>query len=450
MTIIPSSILSLVALLFYAGLVWAVLLSTLRSRIIRSFSLFLATMILWSFGAFMLFGDFKGASPLFWDRFMLIGSMAMPVAFFAFTHAFILREKRNWQVMGYFLYFLIMIANAAGYLVTAATIDQGQFTRTYGPAFIPAILVWFFFIGFSMVDLVREYRKTKVAFYRDQIQYLLVTTLVILAGMLISLTGWVSFPVDITFNIAAAALIAYAILRHQFLDIDIVVRKGLLYSIPTIVLGVAYFLIVYLALGVFHSTTGTGIFLLSVLVAVLAVLIGEPLGRAVKQGVDRLFYRESYNSTQMLQRLSHTAVAVLDLDAITRLILNEVTSTMHIRHAGLFLKKEEGGDYYLMAQSGLDVGPLKLSRKHPLITYFNADHPFLTNFELDANPHFLALWNQREGRISQNQGPIIHSLESQRGPGRHFCRRPQAVRGAFLSRRPAYPGGACQPDCGSD
>jgi diguanylate cyclase (GGDEF)-like protein len=412
MTVNTSSILSLVALLFYGGLVWAVLSSNLRSRIIRSFSLYLVAMIVWSFGAFMLFGNFSGTSPLLWDRFMLIGSMAMPIALFGFTQAFIMREKRSWQLFGYFLYLLIMIANAAGYVVNAARVNGGQLTSEYGPAFIPAMVVWVFFIGFSTLDLVQEYRKTKVAFYRDQIKYLLVTTLVIFVGMLISLTDWVYFPVDMVFNIAAAALISYAILRHQLLDIAIVVRKGLLYSIPTIIIGIAYFLIVYLVLGVSHDITGAGIFLLSLLVAVLAVLIGEPLGNFLKRGVDRLFYRENYNSTQMLQRLSRTAASVLDLDAITRLILDEVTSTMHIRNAGFFLKNEPTGDYYLMAQAGMDLGALKFSRKHPLITYFIANDQVLTNFDLDSLPHFLALWREDKEDLAKIKAHLFIPLKA--------------------------------------
>ena len=183
--------------------------------------------------------------------------------------------------------------------------------------------------------------------------------------MLIGLTGWIFSPVDVIFNIAAASLISYAILWRQLLDIALVVRKGLLYSIPTIMIGFAYFLIVYLVLGAFHNANGPGIFILSMLVAILAVLIGEPLGNAVKRGIDRLFYRENYNSTQMLQRLSRTAAAVLDLGTVTHLILDEVTSTMHIRNAGFFLKDQPSGDYYLMAQAGMDAGALKLSRKHP-------------------------------------------------------------------------------------
>jgi hypothetical protein len=191
--------------------------------------------------------------------------------------------------------------------------------------------------------------------------------------MAISLTGWFPFMVGIVLNIVAAALISYAILRHQFLDIATVVRKGLLFSIPTIIIGLVYFLIVYLALEVFNSTTGAGIFLLSILVAVLTVLIGQPLRDSLKNRIDRLFYHENYNATQMLQRLSHAAVSILDLDAITRMILNEVTSTMHIRNAGLFLKQEPGGDFYLMAQVKMNPGSMKLSRKHPLVTYFQGD-----------------------------------------------------------------------------
>jgi len=93
MTITTSFIISLVALLSYGGLVWGVLSSNLTSWIIRSFSLYLAAMIVWGFGAFMLFGNFSGTSPLFWTRVMLAGSMAAPIAFFGFTRAFVMRAR---------------------------------------------------------------------------------------------------------------------------------------------------------------------------------------------------------------------------------------------------------------------------------------------------------------------------------------------------------------------
>jgi hypothetical protein len=164
MTTNSSFILSIIALLYYGGLVWAVLSSNLRSWIIQSFSLYLVTMTLWSFGALMFFSIFEGASPLFWYRFMVMGAMAMPIAFFGFTEAFIMRERRNWQVAGYLLFGLMMIANALGLSITATQVIDGQLANEYGPAFIPSGIVCVFFIGFSIFDLVREYRKTKVVF----------------------------------------------------------------------------------------------------------------------------------------------------------------------------------------------------------------------------------------------------------------------------------------------
>jgi hypothetical protein len=47
-------------------------------------------------------------------------------------------------------------------------------------------------------------------------------------------------------NVVNAALIAYVILRYQLLDIHVVIRQGLAYSLPTTVIAIVYFLTVFI------------------------------------------------------------------------------------------------------------------------------------------------------------------------------------------------------------
>jgi hypothetical protein len=137
-----SSIISLVALLFYGTLVWIVLSHEGRSRVIRTFSLYLVTMIIWSLGALLLYAGFEGTKPAFWDRFMLAGGMAMPIAFFVFVQAFLMHERRNWEIFGAFCYILFLVADFSGYLVTGTQVLNGRLFHEFGPAFIPSSIVW--------------------------------------------------------------------------------------------------------------------------------------------------------------------------------------------------------------------------------------------------------------------------------------------------------------------
>ena len=401
MIVNTSSIISLVALIFYGSLVWIVLSRDVKNRVIRTFSLYLVAMIVWCLGDLLIYGGFQGTNPVFWDRFMLAGWMAMPIAFFIFVQAFLMHERRNWEIVGIICFILILAADILGYLFTGTRVVNGQLFHEYGPAFIPASIVWIFFIGFSMINLIQDYRKTKVAFYGNQLKYLTVTAVLTFVGVLIALSNRVTLPADIVFNIGAAAFIAYAIFKHQLLDLNIVVRKWLLYLIPVLILGAIYFGVIYLLLRVFNIFSGIGIFIVALLVAVVVTIAGRPLHNAVQNWIDRLFYRENYNATQMLQRLSLATVSILDLDALTRMILKEVTSTMHIHNAGLFLKKEQTGDFYLMGQVGMDIGNLKLVQKHPLVTYFKGNQQALTDYDLEVLPHFLALWKQERDELEK-------------------------------------------------
>ncbi len=413
MTITAPAIISLIALLFYSVLLWVVISREYKSRINQSFALYLLTMILWSFGSFMLFADTGRGNTLFWNRFMLIGSMGMPIAFFGFVQVFLMRDWRQWLGLGALSYVAILAAAAQGQVIADAYISQGKLNVSYGPGMIFSSGLWVIFIGFSALSLIREYRKTLDIVFRNRIRYLLAVILVIFTGSLTNATALQAYPVDISFNIISALLIAYAILRHQILDITVVVRKGLLYSIPTVLISVSYFLVISLAIRIFHTPSDFGIILVSLAVAVLTALVAQPLRERAQSWVDRLFYREKYDSSQMLQRLSHTAASVLDLKKLTSMILSEVTSVLHIRYAAILIKQEESGDFYLIAQWGLPAGiNLKLSRQHPLVLQLNAYDQVLTRYDMEIMPQFKALWKQEQQELEQISAELFIPLRA--------------------------------------
>jgi PAS domain S-box-containing protein len=104
----------------------------------------------------------------------------------------------------------------------------------------------------------------------------------------------------------------------------------------------------------------------------------------------------------MLQRISLTAASELDLARLESIILDEVTQTVHIARAALFLRQEEGGEYRLMAHRGLkpDVD-IRLRSDHPLVEWLSEQDHALSRYEMDLIPQFKALWGHELGNLQE-------------------------------------------------
>ena len=177
----------------------------------------------------------------------------------------------------------------------------------------------------------------------------------ILLISLVNFTPLGKYPIDIAGNSITAMLISYAILRHQLLEIKVIVRKSILYSVPTIIIGTIYFLVISLAFSLISTYSEIEIFGLSLLVAILTALVAQPFRDKAQSIIDRLFFREKYDSRLMLQRLSSRTALVLDLEQVTNMILKDLTETLHINNAAFFLKEVKGLDIICLPKLVLNL-----------------------------------------------------------------------------------------------
>jgi two-component sensor histidine kinase len=249
---------------------------------------------------------------------------------------------------------------------------------------------------------------------RNRLLYLAMSNILIITGGLANISPQLRpFPFDVFFDVLAALLMAYAIYRYQLLDITLVVRKGLLYSVPTVIIGAGYFLLISLTMRLFHAFAGPQILLVSLLVAVITAVVAQPLRDRAQLWVDRLFFREKYDSSLMLQRLSGAAASILDLDRLTCMILDEVTTAMHIERAAFFLKQEESGEFRPVAQRGLDQNAdLRLRKDHPIVDWLSSHEHALTKQDVDVMPQFKALWGKEREDLDRMGAELLIPLKA--------------------------------------
>ena len=234
-----------------------------------------------------------------------------------------------------------------------------------------------------MTDLLKANKQSDDPAQRARLQYLMVGLGIIVLATLVNYTALGKYPIDVAGNVLAALVLTYAVLKHKLLDIDVVIRKSLIYFIPTTIIGATYFLIITFVIRVFANFKGAEILFTSMLVAILSAIIVQPV-RDIAQGwIDKMFFREKYDSNLMLQRVSRSAASFLEINMLANMILDEIVSTLHIQKAAFFLKDNPFQDYRLITHRNLGNNTnIRLKPDHPLIQQLNLSNQVITRRDI--------------------------------------------------------------------
>ena len=399
-----AKIISLVALVAYLALIFISLRQNGRRQVNQAFILYLAAMAFWQLAAVMVTFTRDPASALLWYRLMTAGMGGQFIFYSLFVMVFVEFKHRLYTAIpGWALFFGLVISFDTDLIIKDVFLSPtGIYVPTFG-RLVPVLgLIMFGYLGYSVFNLIKAYRQSKSSTQRNRIRYLLVGAAVIGLGSFSNLSSHTQqFPIDVTATVINAVIIAIAIGRHRLLDMSIMIRKGMLYSIPTVIIGTCYFLFITLATTIFHAHGDMQI-IISFCLAVLAALIGQPLMNQAQNWVDRLFFREKYDSTQMLQRMSQTAASMLKLDSLTNLIVEEITNTIHIGKVVFFLRSDRTGDFAIAAKHGLDNNRGFIFKKdHPIIEWLRRNNKDLTRPEIEMLPQFKALWGREKEQLEQ-------------------------------------------------
>ena len=135
--------------------------------------------------------------------------------------------------------------------------------------------------------------------------------------------------------------IGLAILRSNLFDIDVIIRKTLVYSAVTALLALVYFGGVVLLQRLVGALTGVAQSPLAVVVSTLAIFIlFAPLRRRIQDGIDRRFFRKKYDAQQVLAKFAITARDETDLDALTGELARVVQETLQPEGVSVWLRKK--------------------------------------------------------------------------------------------------------------
>jgi len=147
--------------------------------------------------------------------------------------------------------------------------------------------------------------------------------------------------------LAAAAMVGIpaamgiAILRYRLYEIDHLIRKTLVYALLISLLFVIYtggVFVLSQALRRVAGGTGPLVVTLSTLAVAAAF---QPLRRRIQHSVDHRFYRDKYDSAQVLNGIKSRMREQIDIDALATEMICAVTDALQPSHATLWVRPTE-------------------------------------------------------------------------------------------------------------
>jgi PAS domain S-box-containing protein len=190
----------------------------------------------------------------------------------------------------------------------------------------------------------RSYREAPSGVLRQQLKWLTGGTL---AGSLpFALLYIAPFVFDATsggwmkFSALSLVLIplcfGYAIIRYRLMDVDIIFKRGLAYTVATAAVAAVYFALVALIAEIFHTPTNgpAG----GMIAIVIAAFLFQPFREWIQARLDRFFYRDRLDYRRTLIEFGRTLTNEVRFDPMLGSVMDRISQTLLVDRLAIFVE----------------------------------------------------------------------------------------------------------------
>lgn len=372
---------SLLASTLCLGLAVLAFVSNRKSKEAVPFGISSALIGCWTMFPVLMFFQTNDATKLIITRWLYTAAALVP---FSFWYMYFLvmgfQEKRDKWVLRYMFFFsfpLIWLTWSPSYIRSVDCSGPMSYINP-GPTYLVFVGHFLAMGCYGIFRMMVRWRGDGVnQASRNKYKYLFLSFGVALCGALIHFVAAYAkrepLPHDI-FIIAFVCILAYAILRHRLMDITIIIRRALIYSVVTGALTVIYLGIVTLFARLFQGLTGYQTVFSSAAAAGVITIFFQPIRKRAQDFIDSKFFRQYVDREEKLYELSRDVVTHIHPEAMAEALMRVLGGTFHPKSMALYLCSADGNGFSLAAGEKPSAFPPGMPSDNALAAYLQ-DHP---------------------------------------------------------------------------
>ncbi len=171
---------------------------------------------------------------------------------------------------------------------------------------------------------------------------------------------------------------ASAIIRYRLMDVEVIIKRGLVYTAATMAI-IAIYAVLYRGAGAMSLILGEDARnpLMAFLATAVVVLLSRPVKNAIQTGLDRVYYRDRYDYRRALVGFARDLNSDLDLFRLSERLVHRISETLVVDRMALLLApttNRPDGEFVTIAHSGFAAEPPPLLRSSEAGTRLASGH----------------------------------------------------------------------------
>jgi signal transduction histidine kinase len=319
-----------------------VVLIKAKKRIQYIWGFFCVAVSIWGLGGFFIGISNSAESSLFWWRMSYIGVICIPALFTLFTLEFIgkINKINIFLIVTTTLFFLYFNLFTNSFIANVGAVFE-NFYYIINPTLLYNFFV-IYFTGIIYFDFVFIWKlSTEDRHKKHQARYVLLgCTIGFFGGLFAFLPvyGVQIYPVMNSLIIIYPFTVAYAIFKHNLMDLRIVVQRGLIYSIV-----LTFIIILYLGfLSVIQShlklSTQSNFIVASLLTTVIGIYTVPKLEKFFQSKTDKIFFKDKYDYKEAIYIISEVVNKNLELEELLKKLIVNLKKILKVESIKILIR----------------------------------------------------------------------------------------------------------------
>ncbi len=381
------------------------------------FILFLASAMIWSLVSFLDRSQlFAGMGPT-WFKLTAILFSLVSVQFHCFTSSFYPPGQKRWLPFAYVSLAVIIVTTLLGYVTTDIVVDGVYVRSTYSVGVAIVALPLLIFAARNLYVFSRMLKHSSNPVLNNQILTLMLGISILVVFTAVSVPAFFNdFPIAHYGNLLNAIILSYAVIRHQLVDIKLVLRQSTAWISLIIIGTLSFWLLLFISHSVFDFELDIIASVMATLIAMLVTIFIYKIRGYFFEIMSRAFQGSIYNYRRRLNDFTNKIHNVFSLTEQGGELLTLIIKAVNIKQACLLFPETGGEDFKAHFVESMDkenrFTNLRLRAGNPIIKYLEKEQKFLSRENLNILPAFLSLWPQEKEEIDSKEIALFVPLIS--------------------------------------